>query len=888
MNRKENVFNIVKNHKGNVSANEVAEALKLERSNVSRHLNELHREGRIEKINGRPMLYHYQEILPAEKNEQQPSDVFSNLIGTEGSLKIAVQQAQAAIHYPPRGLHTLILGRTGTGKSFFAECMYQYALESGRISEDAPFIQFNCADYAQNPQLLFAHIFGLKRGAFTGATEDRPGLIEKADHGILFLDEIHRLPPEGQEMLFTFIDKGEFRRLGDSEQIKSASVQIIGATTESTESYLLETFTRRIPMTITLPSLEDRQLEERYQLIEHFLVQESGRLNETIYVERRVLTAFLLYRTSANIGQLQRDLKLACAKTFLHYISKQTPTLLIEQKDIPIHVQKGLLDVKQYREKMDRLLDGEQTVFTFSHDEHGHRLFNQDQETNLYENIEKKLRELYKEGKNELDIQNELLVDFNQHFSEYIDHLPQIGVEGMVNEQIWRVTDKVYAYVEHELERTFDKKMKFAFALHLQGTVERIKQNNIVSHPNLNEIHKEYPKEFKASIEVAQMIGKELGVEIPLDEIGFIAMFLVADIEESLSKEEHKVGVIVMMHGNTTASSMLLTVQELLGVRHGKAFDMPLSMEVREIYTHVKRTIHEMEPTKGVLFLVDMGSLSSFGHMITEEIGIRTKTITMTSTPVVMEAVRKASLGRGLEDIYQSCRQLVESQFSVPSFSPKPIGKAIIAACFTGEGVARKIKEKLLEVVHGKEIEVISLQFLHRQSFVEKLDQLLEQYDIVAIAGTVQIDYKNIPYFSPMEIFQDAPLMRLQQLIGENEPYSEMVKTLESHFKMIPSVAKLIELIRSFIKTLELKLNLTLEAGVDMGIILHVAFLVENIRLNQPSRPFPNMQAFQDEYGTDLEIVKSTVHELEKEYDISIEESELMHIYQMFIENQCA
>lgn len=883
MGRKNDIFNYLKKIKLEVSANEVAEQLQLNRSNVSRYLNELHREERIEKINGKPMLYCYKEVAA---DTTPLRDAFFDLIGTDGSLKIAVQQAQAAIHYPPHGLHTLILGRTGTGKSFFAECMYQYALESGRISENSPFIQFNCADYAQNPQLLFGHIFGVKKGAYTGATEDRPGLIEKADTGILFLDEIHRLPPEGQEMLFTFIDKGEFRSLGDSEQTKNASVQIIGATTESTESYLLETFTRRIPMTITLPSLEERQLEERYQLIEYFLIQESGRLNETIHVERRVLTAFLLYRTSANIGQLQRDLKLACAKSFLHYISQQTSTLLIEQKDIPIHVQKGLLDVKQYREKMDRLLEGDQTVFSFSHGEEVDKQLGQENEENLYKNIENKLRRLHKEGKDEKDIQNELLVDFNQYFNEYIDHLPQIGVEGMVNEQIWLVTDKIYEFVEQELERSFEKKMKFAFALHLQGTIERIKQKNIISHPNLNEIHKEYPKEFKISIEVAQMIEKELGVEIPLDEIGFIAMFLVSDIEENMYAQEHKVGIIVMMHGNTTATSMLSTVQELLGVRHGNAFDMPLSMEVREMYDLVKETIHEMELTKGVLFLVDMGSLSSFGHMITEEIGIRTKTIAMTSTPIVMEAVRKASLGRGLEDIYQSCQQLIESQFSATTLGPKPTKQAIIAACFTGEGVAKKIKEKLESAVIGKDIEIISLQFLHRQSFIEKIDQLLEQYNILAIAGTVQVDYKNIPYFSPIEIFQDHPLKRLDNLIGNEEPYSEMIKALESHFKMIPSVARLIELIRESVTKLELRLDISLEEGVDTGIILHLAFLIENIRLNQPSRPFPKMVEFGERHAEELHVMKVIVHDLEVEYDITIEESELMHVFQMFIENE--
>src|SRR5690606_9899895 len=185
----------------------------------------------------------------------------------------------AAILYPPRGLHTIIFGETGTGKSVFARSMYEFALESKAMSQDAPFISFNCADYAQNPQLLFGHIFGVKKGSYTGATEDSPGLLKKADGGILFLDEIHRLPPEGQEMLFTFIDKGVYQPLGESGKEYEASVQIIGATTENSD-VLLSTFNRRIPMSITMPPLRERTIDERYQLVASFLQQEAHRLNQ--------------------------------------------------------------------------------------------------------------------------------------------------------------------------------------------------------------------------------------------------------------------------------------------------------------------------------------------------------------------------------------------------------------------------------------------------------------------------------------------------------------------------------------------------------------------------------------------------------------------------------
>ena len=127
------------------------------------------------------------------------------------------------------------------------------------FSPDAPFHIFNCAQYANNPELLSSNLFGHSKGAFTGAVCDTKGILAASDGGILFLDEVHRLNFENRKKNYLFfLDKGIFGKFGENAVWQKANVRIIMATTEDIHSSFLDTFIRRIPVIVTLPSLEDR------------------------------------------------------------------------------------------------------------------------------------------------------------------------------------------------------------------------------------------------------------------------------------------------------------------------------------------------------------------------------------------------------------------------------------------------------------------------------------------------------------------------------------------------------------------------------------------------------------------------------------------------------
>ena len=249
--------------------------------------------------------------------EDDRATAFSAFVGFDGSMKTQITRAQAAVLYPPRGLHCLIYGPSGVGKSFLAELMHEYACGTENFGKDAPYFEFNCADYADNPQLLLAQLFGYSKGAFTGASDNKKGVVELCNGGILFLDEVHRLPPEGQEILFYLMDKGRFRRLGEVDTQRESHVMVIAATTENPQSSLLLTFRRRIPMVIEIPSLKDRPAGEKLQFILRFFQWESRRLGKQIKIRQQALWCLLGGDCPGNVGQLKSDIQVCCAKAFL-------------------------------------------------------------------------------------------------------------------------------------------------------------------------------------------------------------------------------------------------------------------------------------------------------------------------------------------------------------------------------------------------------------------------------------------------------------------------------------------------------------------------------------------------------------------------------------------
>lgn len=201
----------------------------------------------------------------------------------------------------------LITGESGTGKEILARAIHHHSQRA-----DRPFMPFNCT--AVPREMLESQLFGHRRGAFTGADRDHPGIIRAAKGGTLFLDEVGELGLDLQPKLLRFLESGEIAPLGEPGTM-TVDVRIIAATNRDLEQMVQEgrfredLFYRLNVIPITIPPLRDRR-DEIPALVHHFVGRAAEEFQKGhIRLAEETMEQLLLYRWPGNVRQLQNEIR---------------------------------------------------------------------------------------------------------------------------------------------------------------------------------------------------------------------------------------------------------------------------------------------------------------------------------------------------------------------------------------------------------------------------------------------------------------------------------------------------------------------------------------------------------------------------------------------------
>lgn len=236
------------------------------------------------------------------KIELSRLDQYERIIGKS----LAIQRIKEFIDkVAPTDSPILIQGGSGTGKELVARTIHR---KSPRAN--GPFIVVDCG--ALDDNLLNSELFGHERGAFTGAEQKKQGLVEIADEGALFVDEVADMSPSLQSKLLRVLETGEFRRLGGTEQLR-VDTRIIAATNRNLSqqvkrgNFREDLFYRLNVVNVTLPPLRERK-EDIPLLVKHFIHKRSVRLRDrefsNVEIEDDVMHKLMDYEWPGNVREL--------------------------------------------------------------------------------------------------------------------------------------------------------------------------------------------------------------------------------------------------------------------------------------------------------------------------------------------------------------------------------------------------------------------------------------------------------------------------------------------------------------------------------------------------------------------------------------------------------
>ena len=249
----------------------------------------------------------------------------NQFVGTSEVIRALHTEIECAA---PSDAKILITGETGVGKELVARLIHKQSARSA-----APMVTLNCAGLPDS--LLESELFGHVRGSFTGAYRDKPGLLETARNGTVFLDEVGEMSPRMQVVLLRFLESGEIQRVGADRSHSRVDVRLITATNRDLEKEVAaggfreDLFFRLNVIRLVIPSLRERP-EDIPLLIDHFVASFSGlhRVAEP-RLTPEALEILIGHRWPGNIRQL---------KNVIERIVLKSAGRLVQPSDLPADI----------------------------------------------------------------------------------------------------------------------------------------------------------------------------------------------------------------------------------------------------------------------------------------------------------------------------------------------------------------------------------------------------------------------------------------------------------------------------------------------------------------------------------------------------------------------
>jgi Transcriptional antiterminator len=817
---KEQIYDFLKLHasaqdSGGVTTQYLAQTLGILRTNVSSLLNELVAEGQVIKNNGRPVLYRI-------KNEEdtREDECFDNLVGVDGSLRRPIQVAKAAVIYPEKSLNTLITGEQGTGKSFLAMIMYQYAIAAGVLPDNAQYREICCKDYQDDETRLLNELFGEK---------GQGGLFAEIGNGVLHIDNAHLLSTASRNKLCSLTEQFQHH---DGEPFNRVSPMVIVAC-DSANKAACDDFAKNLPILIEIPPLAERPMEERRELIQRFFTLEAARAKRLLSINAELLRCLLLYECPLNILQLKQDIKRGCAMAFFREHSSKSNTLQLYMSDFEPYVRKGFLNYREHREEIERIIP-EDYDYTFSGSTMQMSATDRAKlkSSNQYEKFNQRAGTLLKRGFSEEDVSILLTAEYDTWYRQYWGKISNQVVNKeqlakLVDARTIELVETFLNEVSTQVKETFPPSVFYGLCLHVDSLTKGNSTYQTLTNQQISELVKKNEIKYSLSLLFIAKIEKAFGITLPVEEAFLITAFLCYESPEM--DTTRRPVILFAMLGNGFASSLVTTINQLVKRENVFYFEVPLEPSTVETYKTLADYVKRIDRGKGLIAFYDMDFLKKFFETIEVETGIEIRAVQFPITLMGIEWARKAAITDDVNTLYQNILNTLQ-------LNNKPMSKIIVTLCTTGEGGAQELKKYIEQ--HGEihEMRVVSLATTDREQLRENLRSLQEQAVVHCIVGTVDPKLFGIPFIPISDVLSSDPcelpeILRFKNREKSQINFDEVFNYLHEQLEDV-DVKKLQKMLPPIIDQINCEI-MRMSIDSEIGLLMHIACSINRMNAKE-------------------------------------------------------
>ena len=683
----------------------------------------------------------------------------------------------------------------------------------------------------------------------------------------------------------------ELRQLNDNDIILIYSVD------DSVTASQLNLYSSKFSIVVDVPPLSKRTMEERFEMVECFFQKEAMRMKRKIRINAELLRSLLLYPCQFNVKQLKKDIKLGCANGYARNFNEDLEEIEVCIHDFPNYVRKGLLSYRKYRTQIENIIPdnylyifGDRTTDAFEEPENTEK----NARDTLYGMIDRKVEELKEHGVEEEDISAILHADLEHGFYKINQSMVKKGIDKealskIVDSRIISAVDRFLKEASLRFERVYTDAVFYAVCLHLSSMLERQMKSQKISNEQIARVVKDYNNEYIFCSKFAGEVEEEFSLHLPVDEVVFLTMFICQD--QGGITVENKPVVLVAMHGNSTASSIVEVADALVQDDNIYAFDLELEKDMQLVYEELKETILEINQGKGILMLYDMGSLQTMAEMIERETGVEIKSVCVPATLIALDASRKASTHDTLDEVYHDVMDSYQQVYSelAQSSRKQKNPQVIITLCMTGEGAAVQMKNYIEQNICLENTDIVPLAISDREYLLKKVNQIQKNQKIVCVVGAYDPELYGIPYI-PISTLFDTPADKLGILlsletvetvasVNYNAIYAYLQEQLEGF-----DILLLKEVLPSVIARIK-KAAHGLSSNQEIGLFMHIACMIYRTQ-NQEEAPVNRQSSYIISKNKRLyNDLKDILASVEAEFYITVSDDEVANIIQII--RQC-